>query len=256
MKAKFNHTIRAAFHPFKPIILVSLCLIFTFAQSGRSASINILEAQYTTAVYDSYTPTMREQTSPSPLIDSIYVSPDPNPEAYANAGLFGVSGSTETDYYPLYGESYGGSSAYEESDLWFQPIASQMACINVQYNVDMAVYTAGNFSLTDITTGNVLWNYGWDFYDAWGVYGAPTGINDGTTIPANYASSGSITNETDLNATDTYELIMRTASDSNDDSESVSIQLTGLEPVPEPNTLTLAGLGGLAAMAVVRRQRK
>jgi hypothetical protein len=245
---------------FSSSVWVSLFLTLTFAPTCYSVPIIVLETQYTTAALGG---SESVQISPVPISDSLVIIAT-NPftgvagnvtVANANAGLLEVSGNTSAfgDY-----TSVGYSTAYAESDLWFSPVASQTASINIQYYAEghngSGYYTSGNFSLVDVTSGNELWNYGWDNAPLAGVYGAPSGINIGTLIQFTDGASGNLTVDTDLNASDTYELIMRTGSDAADDSEQESIQLTGLEPVPEPSTFALICMGSLA-LALVRRHR-
>jgi len=86
------------------------------------------------------------------------------------------------------------------------------------------------------------------------IYGTPAGINNGTPVPWDNPPSDTRTATrmlgTALNASDTYELILRTGSQAASDSETESIQLSGLEAVPEPSTLALIGLASVVlAMA-------
>lgn len=254
---------------FSSIIRVSPFLTLAFASTGYPVPIYVLNTQNTVAVMiaagGGYPQFTDSQSSQAPISDSLYTT---NTQAYlsypagysypmctANADLLAVSGMTTFNQV----NEQISSSAYVESDLWFSPVTSQTATINIQYfAVGAAIseaYTAGNVSLLDVTSGNEVWNYGWDYYISWaGLYGAPSGINDGTPILFT-DNSGSLTLDTDLNASDTYELIIRTGSQSGGDSEDESIQVTGLEPIPEPSALALICLGSLALALVRRHQR-
>jgi hypothetical protein len=240
------------------IVWVSLFLTLAFASKGYSVPINILDAQYTTAVFLNGTASSsRTQTSPVPMSDSLYEPnyPDDPTMAIANAGLLGISARTTA--LPLHGPP-AQSSAFAESDLWFSPLTSQTTTINIQLNANFWLggnnFTAGNVSLLDVTSGNELWNYAWG---SWGVvtYGGPSGMNDGTPFPWDTGNShATLTLDTDLNGSDTYELIMRTGSNAATDAESESIQLlSGLEPVPEPSTFALISLGAVVWLTLHRR---
>lgn len=68
-------------------------------------------------------------------------------------------------------------------------------------------------------------------------------------------ATAALTLDTDFIAGGTYKLSMYTRTSSEPpDTERILIQLSGLEPIPEPSTFILLGLGSLA-LAVVRRRR-
>jgi len=249
---------------FSSIVWVSLFLTLAFASTGYPVPVNILDPQYTTTVSD-YTqnpnpagnriPFSRTQASNVPVSDSLYDSDDGSVVANANAGPFGISAQTAAYFFPNY-SSVSSSSAFVESDVLFSPLTSQTTTINIQLTADLGhfTYESGEVSLLDVTSGNKVWNYGYGTFTD--VDGAPSGINYGTTLVYSDFSSGPVTLmlNTDLNASDTYELSMLTGSQAAGDSESESIQLlSGLETAPEPSTFALIGLGSIA-LAMVRRR--
>lgn len=163
---------------FSSIIRVSPFLTLAFASTGYPVPIYVLNTQNTVAVMiaagGGYPQFTDSQSSQAPISDSLYTT---NTQAYlsypagysypmctANADLLAVSGMTTFNQV----NEQISSSAYVESDLWFSPVTSQTATINIQYfAVGAAIseaYTAGNVSLLDVTSGNEVWNYGWDYY--------------------------------------------------------------------------------------------
>jgi len=247
-------------------------LTLRFASTGYPVPINILGTQYTTTIADttlnsntnpvSSTPFSRTQSSTVPFSDSLYDSYG-FLKANANAGLFGAS--THTDSGPI--DSYGGgfvdslvisSSAFVESDLWFSPLTSQTTTINIQIGEYLAAspFVSADVSLLDVTSGNEVWSYGNGIFN---YVGAPPGITYAITLNPVDFSAGPFTLmlDTDLNASDTYELSMLTGCAAGGDEQSTSIQLlSGLETVPEPSTFALIGLGSLAIVMVQATRRK
>lgn len=223
-----------------PIVWVSLFLTLALTSTGYALQINILDSQYTTTVRviesESIPSFTRTQTSPVPINDSVDTS-----VASANAGLFGVSAQTAAFPYPP--DYISTSSAFTESDLWFSPLTSQTTAINIEISAGIEphfVFTFGNVNLLDITSGNEVWDYGW----GWGL------LNNGIPVPWDNLGSwedpqATLILNTDLNASDTYELSMSTGSSSAMDTEYESIQLSGLEPIPEPSAFALIGLCSL-----------
>jgi hypothetical protein len=233
-------------------------LTFTLAATGYSAPINVLGTQFTTAVSMTSifngTNFSRTQTSTVPFSDSLYYF-DGGTVANANAGLLGIS--AQTSAYPTIPDFIDYASAFTESALWFSPLTSQTTTINIQIEAGPHFpFTSGNVSLFNVTSSNEVWNYGWGSWS--NIYGVPAGINNGTPVPWDDLlmdpRTATLMLVTTLNASDTYELIIRTGSQAATDSENESIQLSGLEPVPEPSTFVIIGLGSLA-LAIGSRRR-
>jgi len=240
----------------KTKIIIAL-LTLTFASTGYPVPINILDTQYTTTLGDFTSPPYpatnysRTQSSAAPISDTLYDSHGDS-EASANAGLFGVSEVTSSSPYNISFEGVQSSYAFVESDLWFSPLTSQTTTMNIQISLNTLQfhYQQGAVNLLDVTTGNEVWSYGNGTF--------PSGITYGTALDPSDFTEGiqgtdTLMIDTDLNASDTYELSLLAGSNSSDDFENESIQLlSGLEPVPEPSTVALIGLGSLA-MVMVRR---
>jgi len=246
---------------FSSTVWMPLFLTLAFASTGYSVPINILDAQYTTIINMSSAVSenniYRTQSLPVPISDSLYYPSDPSGPtvANANAGLLGISAKTSA--FSFAPDLIGGASAFTESDLWFSPLTSQTATINIQIAAGPHfAFISGNVCLTDVTSGNEVWNYGWG---SWiNINGAPSGIDNGTPIQwDNWPTdtpTATLMLDTALNASDTYQLSLRTGSRASSDSENETIQLSGLEPVPEPSAFALVGLGSLALAMVFRRR--
>jgi hypothetical protein len=208
--------------------------------------INILETQYTTTVsvwsYSKIPPddrgitNSRTMVSPVPISDSMYSSRGWL-EAEANAGLFDVSAIADADdRYDITLEAHAGAEALAE--IWFSPLASETTPINIQFSGGSYVfYTDGQISLLDVTSGDELWKLWWN----------GGGLHNGN-VPwelTDVGSSATVTLDTAFNAAHTYRLSMGTGGGSAlIDFEYSSIQLFGLEPIPEPSAFALTGLGG------------
>ena len=239
---------------FRPIVWVALCLTLAFAQTGYPVPINILNNQYTTEVdleeyYNSIGAGLtisRTNSSPVPISDSLYNPVTGQLSAQANAGLFGISANTDAG--AAYDPNAVNSHASATSELWFSPLTSQTTTINIQFSGWWQwYYSWGTVSLLDVTSGNEQWDYGWNGFNGT-VPWVDTGGSD-------LRETATLQIDTAFNASDTYYLYMNAQTDSNPaDAEQILIQLTGLEPIPEPSTFTLLGLGSLA-LAMMRRHR-
>jgi hypothetical protein len=232
--------------------------LLTVTLTSRSYSdplpINIFDAQYTTSVSTSSwiigggeTTDSRTLFSLVPISDLMYHSVSGQLEAEANVGLFDISAFTAAD--GLHDPLRSGSVASAQSEIWFSPLTSQTTTVNLQFSGwSQWYYSEGSVSLLDVTSGDEVWNYGWNSYVSGTVPWEPTGGNPSMTA--------SLTLDTDFIAADTYELNMYTHTDSTPpDSEQILIQLFGLEPIPEPSTSILFGLGSFA-LAMVHRRRQ
>ena len=245
---------------FSPIIWVSLFLTLGFVQTGYPLPINIIATQYTTAVnmqrsiqpYDGSTTNFsRTQVSPAPISDAVYDTFTESLAAEANADLFAIYANTPTQsgIDPL----FWNSSASATSDVWFSPLTSETATLNIQFSGGdhWGFSSSGTLSLFDVTSGNEVWNYGWGGFAEGTVAGVPVSeLNP-------WGETTNLQLDTDFNAGDIYELALSTlttAQNVDPMSPSISLQLSGLEAVPEPSTFALLGLGSLV-LAMARRHR-
>lgn len=136
------------------------------------------------------------------------------------------------------------AEALAMTTLLFSPIADTPTVIDISWFAQGDVQnTGGFFSLTDVTTQTELGSFGWE------MPGFPfrregTGFVGGTSFAAN------------LNASDIYQLTLRTQSQGNHDIQFMTVNVAGLEvvSVPEPATLSLL-IAGLALLTGSRTRR-
>ncbi|HTQ50158.1 MAG TPA: hypothetical protein VMJ12_05565 [Candidatus Acidoferrales bacterium] len=217
---------------------------------AQPLSVAVSGTEYTTYVEaqgqptTTYAPVSRTTISSSPISDEIDAPIDPGTfggptitHALANAGLFEVSDQT----------GWGFANASATSQLWFSPLVDQTQIIRLQINAVGATrpqeFTGGQVSLLDLTSDSELWNYNWSVE-----VGPNVGSGNVPWDPAD-PSTANFSLDTDFLASDNYELTMQTYSNAGDDTESVQIQLSGLQAVPEPSSvcLILLALAGLPA---------
>ncbi len=159
----------------------------------------------------------------------------------ADAGLFQSYSFTDT----VQGQ-YQNSFCYVSaiSDILFSPLSSQTATLSLQFTgYDNWYQSDCLVTLNDVTSGQVLWNYGWTAFT-----GAPNSqqfINLPQTDPDDPLS---LNVPTAFVASDTYELVMSTDANSNNDNGGGQVRLSGLAAVPEPCPLALAGLAAMLLM--------
>ena len=225
---------------------------------SQPLSVAVSGTQYTTYVEaqgqptTTYSPISRTTISSSPISDEIDVPIDPGTfggptitHALADTGLFVVSDQT----------GWGFANASATSQLWFSPLVDQTQTIGIQINAVGATqpqeFTGGQVSLLDLTSDSELWNYNWSVE-----VGPNVGSGNVPWDPAD-PSTANFSLDTDFLASDQYELTMQTYSNAGDDTESVQIQLSGLQAVPEPSSicLILLFLAGLPAVRCRPQQR-
>jgi hypothetical protein len=242
----------------KPV-MGALLLTMAFASGSFSASatlpIDILGGQFTTLVslasyYPNFLPggvlsnDVREVVSSAPVASTIYnYRSGGGVVAEADASLLEISAYTSITY-----DGYVDSSvATVRSEIWFSPLSSQTASLNLEFlGEHMWFYSQGSVSLTDITSGQEIWNYGW------------AGPSSGTVpweVSAGLATA-SLTLNTDFSATDTYYLNMYTETAARGDAEFIQIQMVGLEPIPEPASAAVAALGTVLALVFRHVKRR
>jgi len=243
----------------KTIIWLLLILTVTFTATGYSdpLPINILDTHYTTTASITYfDPTTanfsRTLTATVPISDSLYGVVSGALAAENNAGLFEIYVNTPS--IAQIEPNIWQNAASATCTIWFSTLTSRTETINIQFSGgDHWLSDCGaSLSLLDVTSGDAVWNYGLP---------VPVGQPDGsyswapwvyTGYPGS-AGPGTLTIDTDFKADDIYQLTMSASSLSGNypDSPSVSLQISGLEPVPEPSTFALLGLGSLALAMVL-----
>jgi hypothetical protein len=235
--------------PFGINVLNSQCSTYVFVQTnGFNAGVDIGSS----GLFQVWSPgNSRMTVSSVPSSDSMYLDGTGILAGEANVDTFGVS--AYTDMHGAFGAGWPGhnSTAGAESEIWFSPTTSGTANIELDFSAAYNwEYSAGSVSLIDITSSQTLWNYGWYLLSGTVPWSGP------------YGGSGiaTLTLETDLNATDSYALDMYTQAFSDSDAEQVSIQLSGLDVVPEtitfvpePSVFVLAGLGVTFLLTLNRR---
>jgi hypothetical protein len=241
MKSKsFSFRVRKA-----QVLACSVSLIAIGGAGAAPLNVYVSNAQYTTYVddtseVDSTEITRTTVSATPPLTDEIYM-----PTIYdgvtnhviATADLLSVSDQTYL----------GRGNASATSQLWFTPAANQTQTIGFNFYALGAngghPYTSGHATLLDLTASSTVWSYGWEL--------GPTSDNVPWDI---YGNTANFTVNTSFDSSHQYELDMTTFSNSADDAEIVSIQLTGLA-VPEPSSTGLF-LMALAGFPFLRRKVK
>lgn len=228
-----------------------ISLIFLGSAHSQSLNIAVSSVQYSTTVSYQYYPdaggatASRTTTSPSPISDE-FISLDPffggfNNVAMASNSLFGMQVHTDA---PGKDSGFDASSSIQ---MTFLPLVDQNQTINIQFiNTANIEFTSGAVSLLDLSSNTELLDYVW-----------PSSINEPFgNVP--FINDGSGNFNANLNvdisflASDEYELIMQTSSNANGDDEFSQIQLSGLQPVPEPSSASLMVLA-LLVLPIMRR---
>jgi hypothetical protein len=165
----------------------------------------------------------------------------------ANAGLFQSYAFSNTSQ-GQYMSSFCDVSAI--SDISFAALLSQTATLNLQFTgYDNWDQSDCLVSLKDVTSGQTLWQYGWTAFT--GAPGTPQFINLPQT---DMDDSLTLAVPTPFVRGDTYEVVMDTDAESNNDNGGAQVQLFGdisLSFVPEPSPFALLSL---AAMLLLFRR--
>jgi hypothetical protein len=189
--------------------------------------------------------TARSQDSTTAISDSLRVN---DAEwARVHSDLFSISTYTEAKD-PVTRFAYSKASA--ESVTEFLSLQSGTVLLNVDLTAeDYAIlFSQGAVTLVDVTAGLMLWDYWWDTRNA--NFGNVPWIAQGTCCSLWTAG---LDLETPLSASHLYSLRIFGGTDSSiPDLETLTISVSGLQPVPEPSTLFL--VGSAAAIGVWRRR--
>jgi hypothetical protein len=227
--------------------VVFVALLWIVGACAQPLDIALSGAQFTVHVeaqgypLDTYPRVSRTTVSSAPVSDRIDVLRSDYGimnHAIASAGLFEVSDQT----------GWGMANASATSRLWFSPLADTTQTLGVDISISSGhgPFTAGSLSLLDLTANSELWNYNWS-------YCSPGNIPWSQPVSW-WTGSLSFNLQTGFLASHQYELTMQASSSAGDDSQQVSIQLTGLEVVPEPSAACLLAVFG-AAFWMARRRR-
>ena len=233
-------------------LFVVLGLLVPGESAADPFSIQVLTTRYTTTVQVDATSsdlpqiqTTRHATSTTPTTDVFALMGFD--WATASADLLTVTTRTEAGMDPMH--RYGGKSmATAESALTFAPMADGVADLAISLiGFSQVWWSDGRLQLHDVTTNEVLWNYGWTccfFQHATMPWSAPP----------EYNGQAAFTIAQPLLAAHEYVLTMMISTNAHNDREGLTMAVSGLTPVPEPSTILLVGTGLIAAG--VRRRRR
>jgi hypothetical protein len=131
--------------------------------------------------------------------------------------------------------------AYTTTALTFMPLVGGTTPIDITFLTGgMAYYSESMVRLMDLTTMTQVWAFGWGYKEELArraMVGSPTTL------------------ATTFDAAHVYELTLFGRTDARDDNQTLTTRVSGLQPVPEPSTLLLVGLG-VSAAAIKRRRRR
>jgi hypothetical protein len=243
------------------IRLVPAVLAFGACLGGQAQplEVNVVNSSYTASVGwwgigsffgDPDVSGSNSVVSASPTsIDYINQSPSiltgPNYTAVwgqANAGLFQSYAFSNTSQ-GQYNNSFCDVGAM--SDILFSPLSAQTPTLNLQFTgYDNWYQSDCLVTLSDVTLDQTLWAYGWTAMGS-APYNFPY-VNLYTSFY--YSDSVTVSVPTTFEAGDTYELVIDTDANSNNDNGGAQVQLSGLAAVPEPCPAALAGLAAMLLM--------
>jgi hypothetical protein len=227
--------------------VVSLALVSSEAFAGP-IGVNVFSQTYSTTVQKSLIQSglppvsdSRSTSSSSPIVDHMMNST--YGYAHANASAFSVL--ADADATGSRG-TFPSTGATATSILDFVPLADEIGsmALNVAHRGSPA-YTEVVVQLLNLTTNQLLWDIGWSFGNSaeW--------INYRLQFP-----DGAPTLSTAFSHTNLYRLTMSTRVGASGDSQRVSLQLSGIQSVPEPASLSLLALGAVAVTAARARARR
>jgi hypothetical protein len=244
------------------LVSASSVLLSVSTASADPITINLLSAMFTTrvATWTSFNaiPDTRESTSSAPLSDSLLAPGSVTPfslrdsiGAIAETDIFRVHADTTSTSYPELGPIWS-SLSMAKSELLFAPTATGLATIGLSLTKAGSndFWSEGTVSLFDITANEFLWNHGWDVAAFPGnpLFGPP---EYGHFLNGTPLNTGPLALDTAFDASHQYQLTLYTLTHSQNDTQNITLEVSGLHVVPEPSTLWLVGLGliGFASLA-------
>lgn len=211
-------------------------------------SVRVISAQYTTEVTARTAPlvTSRTTTSTSPVDDTLIL--DGWDEIRGIAGPFSVYARTVFSFAqpdPILATHAGASAT---SVLGFTPLSDATAALEFAFEgYSQARWSGGFVRLEDVTTAELLWDYGWTCCTLSGpIWGDRSD---------DYYATAALTVDQLLNSSHAYVLTMHTVVTSDADREGMAIHVSGLDAVPEPSWLPLVATGVLVVAGVLTRSR-
>jgi hypothetical protein len=220
--------------------LVVCLLVSTQEGSAEPLTVDVLSTQYTADLYTRVvrwdgvccgelieTTDSRTTSSLTPISDALQVGGED--WARATVDMFSISAwsSALPDLSSL--EFTGSSTASAEAALQFSPLQDGRATIGIDLTGGGNFLSEGFVSLYDITTDQLLWNYWWGC------------CFDGNIPWTSYGSLSTLALEQDFLSSHQYTLTMYTRTSANKDSSFMTMQVSGLQKVPEPSSLFLFG---------------
>ena len=241
------------------LLCVPLVLGLATPAFADSLGINILSATHTTSTFVRLRPSTgpittitQTMTDDAPVHDARLFEPgswltqiDFALGAEASAQLFQTTAASAS----LYMEDHTlveHASASAQTTLTFRPEHSAAALLGIDFLLGRSSpwWSAADVRLTNLTTGNELWRYGWDFW-----------LTAPGTSPRNFLNaSKSNSIETVFDASQLYALTILSVTGANMDSELLTAEVTGLHEVPEPASIALLAVGALIARRAARRR--
>jgi hypothetical protein len=210
-------------------------------------------------------PVTREMVSAAPLSDALLVPVTPNPGLPALPSEVGAI--AETDLFRVHAETSSfaptplwASSSLAKTDLVFRPVLTASGTIDITLtpaiNTGANHWSEGTIRLVDLTTMDTVWDVGWDSVVAGatpdhGFWRPPTYHTILYNAPL--YTAGTLAFDTDFDASHAYALTIYTLTQSQNDSQGIALEVTGLHVVPEPSTVWLFGLGVIGLHLSVMR---